>query len=233
MKELEELGLSENEITIYLTLLKIGRTTANTVAKISGMKRSTTYDNLQLLISRGIASTSLSDSVSYYVGVDPQKLIHILEDKVRRVRDIVPELEKLRKTVLTTGGVTYFEGKKGVLTVLNDVLDTAETHFYYIGSRKMAKIPLKHYPDNFARRRVESKITLHGILAQEDEEDTFVSDVDGEAYSEIAYKKKLNGSQAIMFAYKDKISFITNREDPVGVIIENKEIAHFMKSILF
>ena len=40
--ELREFGLSENEIKAYLTLLKTGVSTANRIAEITGIKRSTT-----------------------------------------------------------------------------------------------------------------------------------------------------------------------------------------------
>ena len=54
---LKDFGLSDNETTVYLALLKIGNSTANRVAEITGLKRSTTYDNLNLLASKGIVST--------------------------------------------------------------------------------------------------------------------------------------------------------------------------------
>ena len=43
-EELKEFGLSENEIVIYVELLKAGTTTANRIAKLTGIKRSTTYE---------------------------------------------------------------------------------------------------------------------------------------------------------------------------------------------
>ena len=53
MKELTAFGLSEHESEIYIALLKAGRVTANRIATITGLKRSTTYDNLSLLMNKG------------------------------------------------------------------------------------------------------------------------------------------------------------------------------------
>lgn len=233
MDELKELGLSENEVKTYLSLLKLGNVTANNIAKISGLKRSTTYDNLQLLINKGIVSSSKKDSVNYYLASEPEKLLHILDEKKKKIHSIIPKLKELSSATIESSGVTYYDGKKGVLTVLNDVLDSTNGKFYYIGSRKMARIPLKHYPDNFVRRRVDAKIFVEGKLAEEDKVDTFIDDAHAESLSAFTYDKKLNGSKAIMFLYDNKVAFITNVEDPIGVIIKNSKIKDFLFSLLF
>ena len=233
MEELKELGLSENEITTYLAVLKLGNTSANSVAKLSGLKRSTTYDNLQLLINKGIVSSSQKDNVHYYLAAEPEKLIHILNEKRKKVESIMPKLKELASAPVESSGVTFYEGKKGILAVLNDVLDTTKDKFYYVGSRKMAKIPLKHYPDNFVQRRVEAQVSVEGKLAEEDKEDSFVSEAKAEDLSTFTYEKSLNGSKAIMFLYDNKVGFITNVEDSIGVIIKNKEIYEFVKTLVF
>ena len=80
-EELKELGLSENEIIIYTELLKTGTTTANRISKLTGVKRSTTYDNLNLLLNKGLVSSIVQDEVNYYEDIDPKKIIRIMDEK--------------------------------------------------------------------------------------------------------------------------------------------------------
>ncbi|MBT7902292.1 hypothetical protein HN587_00375 [Candidatus Woesearchaeota archaeon] len=230
-QELREFGLTNNEITVYLTLLKTGITSANRVASISGMKRSTTYDTLHALITKGVVSSSTKNNVQNFEAADPKKLVYLAEEKKKRIEQIIPKLQAMQETKKEKTGVTFFEGKKGVITVLNDILDQKPKELIFIGSRKMSKIPLKHYPDNFVRRRVEQKIKVNGILANEDKPDKFITDAKAEKLSKFIYKKELDNAKSDIFIYDDKVSFITTTEDPAGIIIKNKEIAEQLKTI--
>lgn len=231
IEELKEFGLSDNEITVYTTLLKTGTTTANRLAAISGMKRTTVYDTLNALILKGIVSTFTKDDVRNFKASDPKKIIDLLEEKKKRIERVIPELQNMREIIKEKNGVTYFEGKKGVITVLNDILDQKPKDLVFIGSRKMAKIPLKHYPENFVRKRVEKNIPITGILAYEDKQDKFLQESGAESISDFVYKKEINATLSDIFIYGDKVAFITNIEDTAGVIIKNKEIAKMMKLI--
>ena len=73
-EELKEFGLSENEIKIYIDLLKTGTATANRLSKLSGVKRSTTYDNLNLLVNKGLVSSIIKEKVIYFEAIDPKKM---------------------------------------------------------------------------------------------------------------------------------------------------------------
>ncbi len=230
MQELKEFGLSDNEITIYLTLLKTGSSTANRIAQITGLKRSTTYDNLALLVNKGIVSTVMKDKVYFYESANPIKIVHLLEEKKERIEKIVPELLKLKESISEKTGVTYFEGKKGVLTVLNDILDEGKELWFY-GSRTMALISLKHYPENFIQKRAEKGIKLSAILAEEDRNDPVYEDKKIFKLSQLRFIDKFNKIDTNVFIYSDRVAFMTSNENPVGIIIKNKEVLQQQKKI--
>ena len=54
--ELGFLGFTKNEIKIYLTLLRLGRTRAGKLAKEARLERTSAYNSLNRLISQGIVS---------------------------------------------------------------------------------------------------------------------------------------------------------------------------------
>jgi sugar-specific transcriptional regulator TrmB len=230
MEELREFGLSDNEITLYLTLLKTGTSTANRISQITGLKRSTTYDNLALLITKGIVSRVTKEKVHYFEAANPKKIVHLLEEKKEKIQKIVPELLKIQETVGEKTGVTYFEGKKGVLTVLNDILDEKKDLLFY-GSRKMALIALKHYPENFIQKRAEKKIKLKAVLAGEDKGDPAYSNKRIFSLSDLKFIKEFNGIFTNVFIYSNRVAFMTSNENPVGVIIINREILNQQKAI--
>ena len=53
---LERIGLSPNEVKIYLTLLRLGASKAGKIAKEAQVDRSATYDSLKRLLEKGIIS---------------------------------------------------------------------------------------------------------------------------------------------------------------------------------
>jgi HTH-type transcriptional regulator, sugar sensing transcriptional regulator len=229
-EELKDFGLSENEITTYVALLKAGNVSANRISKITGMKRSTTYDNLNLLINKGIVSTVMKSGVNYYESADPNKIIRLMDDKRLKISKIVPKLISLKESAKEKTGVTFFEGKKGVITILNDILDEKKELLFY-GSRKVALIAWQDYPDNFIKKRADSKISLKAVLADEDRGDPAYKDKKIYDLSKLKFLKELDKIKTNVFIYSDKVAFMTSGENIIGTIIKNKEIVEQQKKI--
>ncbi|MBI2045456.1 helix-turn-helix domain-containing protein, partial [Candidatus Pacearchaeota archaeon] len=53
-KSLKEYGLSENEVKIYLTLIKAGESTVQIIAKNAGLPRTTVYHILDKLLDKSL-----------------------------------------------------------------------------------------------------------------------------------------------------------------------------------
>ena len=229
-EELKELGLSENEIKIYTELLKTGTTTANRIAKLTGVKRSTTYDNLNLLVNKGLVSSIVQDKVKYYEAIDPKKIIRIMDEKKEKLSRVVEKLSLLKEVNKYEGGASFYEGKKGVITILNDILDEKKELWFY-GSRKMALNAFKHYPENFIQKRADKNIKLKAVLAEEDSNDPVYKDKKIFKLSDIRFLKELNQISADVFIYGNRIAFLTCSDNPVGIIIRNKEVLEQQKII--
>ncbi|MEK6836533.1 MAG: helix-turn-helix domain-containing protein, partial [Nanoarchaeota archaeon] len=114
-EELKEFGLSDNEIKIYIELLKTGATTANRISKLTGVKRSTTYDNLNLLANKGLVSSIIKEKVIYFEAIDPKKIMRLMEEKKEKLSKVVKELRSLIEVKKEEGGASFFEGKRGVI----------------------------------------------------------------------------------------------------------------------
>lgn len=229
-QELREFGLSDNEIKVYLTLLKAGVSTANRIAELTGIKRSTTYDTLRLLAAKGIVSTHSKESKNYFECAPPRKLLEQLEYKEEKLQAILPKLEGLQGSIPTRSSVAFFEGKKGVLAILNDVLDTGQPFLFY-GSRKSALYALQHYPENFIQKRAEMGIKLKAVLAEEDRLDPVYDSPKIKSKSELRYLTALNSAEANTFIYGTKVAFMSSGEDLSGVIIESTSILKQQKRI--
>ncbi|MBS3167672.1 hypothetical protein J4216_00930 [Candidatus Woesearchaeota archaeon] len=227
---LKEFGLSENEINTYVELLKAGVSTANRVAKLTGIKRSTTYDNLNLLINKGLVSSIIREKVTYYESIDPKKIVRLMDEKKDKLIKIVTELSALKESNKEQSGVSFFEGKRGVITILNDILDEKK-EFWFYGSRKQAMIALQAYPDNFVLKRAEAGLNLKAVMSEDDRGDPAMNDKKVYALSKIKFLKDLNQVSTNVFLYGDKVAFMTSGENVVGIIIKNKEIVEQQRTI--
>jgi len=93
---LEELGLTPNEIKIYLCLLKLGPSKAGNIVKSSGCQNSVVHLTLGKLVSSGLISYSKKSNVKIYQANDPRYLLNLADEKRKRLENLVPELEKIR-----------------------------------------------------------------------------------------------------------------------------------------
>ncbi len=90
---LEDLGLTNAEIKTYLSLLDIGSSTAGPILEKSGLQNSVVHRSLHALIEKGLINYVLEGKRHVYSATDPEQLLHFLDEKKRRVAEILPELK--------------------------------------------------------------------------------------------------------------------------------------------
>ena len=78
---LRSIGLTENEIEIYLTCLKIGSQVASIISLRSNINRGTTYSVLKTLIKKGLITQSKKAQGTYFQALDPESIIKYIDKK--------------------------------------------------------------------------------------------------------------------------------------------------------
>ena len=107
---LEAYGLDEKEIKMYLSLVGKVELNAYELAKLTGIHRSTTYDILERLISKGFVSRIQKGEKTFYSAVELSQTISKIKEKESLLLSLIPEFEKLKE-----GGasrVRVFENKE-------------------------------------------------------------------------------------------------------------------------
>ncbi len=222
---LKKYGLLEKEIKIYLTVLRLGPSSVRRLASESGINRGTTYDILKKLIADGLVNY-YSKEKRNFIAEDPRKLADAIEErqeKLERVKmnieDILPELKSIYDNAENRPKVKYFEGKKGVRIVLQDILDTMEksdANKYLVYSvSEVRKILFESFPE-FTDKRIKANIAVKvlaigkgGKLCGLDER-KWIS-------------KESTDAQTYTLVYYGKVAFISLKSDsePISVIIED------------
>ena len=92
---LQDFGLTEKQVNLYLALLKSGESTASDLAKATNTNRSFTYDRLKKLTELGLVSYVIKDNKKYFIPAKPSQLLAILKEREAKIKSILPQLESI------------------------------------------------------------------------------------------------------------------------------------------
>ncbi len=81
--QLIDLGFSQYEAGVYITLLEHSPTSAGFVAKKLSFSRSTVYAALDKLITKGLVGTTYKNSVKQFIAEPPRRIKEILHEEQR------------------------------------------------------------------------------------------------------------------------------------------------------
>ncbi|HEY1074282.1 MAG TPA: helix-turn-helix domain-containing protein [Patescibacteria group bacterium] len=110
VQSLQEIGLQEREIKIYLALLELGESTVLPLSKQSGIKRTYCYDILPLLQEKGLVSFIERNGRRHYSAEDPAKIEQLLKGRLERFIGILPDLRSIYGQSPNKPRVRYYEG---------------------------------------------------------------------------------------------------------------------------
>lgn len=120
-EQLKQLGMTDNEIDIYLTLLKKTEQSVGDIASRSGLHRQVCYDALERLLEKGFVSYVIKNSKKYFKPLEPKKIIDYLEQKKEGIKSILPELNGLFIQEKEETEVEVIKGKNVIRTIYNDI----------------------------------------------------------------------------------------------------------------
>ncbi|MBM2820481.1 MAG: transcriptional regulator TrmB [Candidatus Berkelbacteria bacterium] len=225
-KELKNLGLGENEIEVYLAILELGQANVLDMARKAQVPRATVYGILEKLISEGLISSIIKGKRRYYYAEDPAVISKNLAEKEKRVAKILPGLQLLYQSATSRPLIRYYEGKTGVINMLDDIFKTVVeggTYDALLNHKDEFAILGKKF-DEHVNLRKEKRIFIR--LITEQSEITKKWKVREKAdWREIRYIPRGQRFSVTYHIYGNKVSMFSLLGPVVGVIIENKEIA--------
>jgi len=234
-KTLESLNFTEKEAQVYLALLELGKGTVSEISRKAGINRTTGYDILDTLVSKGLAAISGKEPKQEYSAEAPDIITKLATEKLNHskaefaaAQELVPSLKSLHNT---TGRprVRFYEGTAGLKEVYEDTLTATEPIRAYATVDDMHRALPNYFPDYY-QRRAGKGISIRGIIPKTA---TALerSRYNAEEKREIAFvpPDKYYFSPEINI-YDNKIMIASWREK-LGIIIESKEIADAMKKI--
>ena len=162
IEALKKFGLSEKEAKIYIASLELGESTASDIAIKSNLPRTLVYDILERLIEIGIASYVIKNNKKFFLASDPSQLSEILKEKQEIIKNILPELISLQKLKgVKRPKIEIYEGKEGMKSVMNNILNSDVREFYAYGSSRSSYEIIPAFMDDWHKKRIKKKIMMN------------------------------------------------------------------------
>lgn len=227
LHELQELGLNPKEAKVYVACFEVGSGSAQRIAERAKLPKSTTFDILKSLNSKGLVSITKKKSSNIFLASD----LGIFQEKMKRQKDafekIYPELYALYNSGKHKPKIRFFDGKAGMSVLTQEVLKEAKDIDGFGCSDEAFRKLSEYFPD-FPKRRAEKKIPIRLIL-----KDTPHSrERERSGKYQLRYAKVVPidvDFASMMWIWNNKLALIGFGEDIMIIIIENRDFANMMR----
>lgn len=216
-KQLLELGLTENEARTYLELLEYGPQQAGTISKKTGLNRTTVYQILDNLITKGLVSFTQKGKIKVFEATSAKRLLTLQQEKVRLASSIIPQLEKL--SAPSGEEVTVHKGRQGIKTILNEILESKE--YVSFGSGGQFLEMMGHDFILYQKEKKERKIKSRVILGKSSKGERIVT----EAYADFRFIDDKYMTPTTTWVYNDKVAIVVWAKVPIATLIKSKDLA--------
>jgi sugar-specific transcriptional regulator TrmB len=232
---LQSFGFGDKECSVYFALLELGTGTVTEISRKAGINRTTGYDILASLGTKGLVNISGKEPRQEYIAESPDALMRYLEEQsaqlaenIKKAKETVAELKSMQ-TQENRPRIKFYEGTEGLRNVYEDTLTSSEKILAYACIDDMHKALPDYFPEYY-KRRAENGISIRGIVPKtkaaieraghNQEEKREIAFVPADKYY---FSPEIN-------IYDNKIMIASWREK-LGIIIESAEIADAMKKI--
>lgn len=233
LKQLQKIGLNQNEIKVYKSCLELGTAKASDIAKNAEINRSTTYGVLENLAQEGLVGHIEEGNIKKFYPQDPDIILDLIQKREKEIKKVLPQLKQLFTQNNIIPKVKFFEGETGVKKIYEDTLKCeSKKVFEMIRVKDYVDFPSKEFAVEYVERRTANNITafiLHPAYG----------DIYKDIYGKQSKKYKRRSRYlppdlfylSMLFVYDNKVAGISTREENFGFIIESGEFSSAMKSI--
>lgn len=234
-KDLEQFGLGEKEARVYLASLELGAATAAEIAQKAGVKRATTYAEIELLMDMGLMSTYEHDKKTLFSAESPEALKRIIKNQEENLKSAASSLEGILPALLSMRDyagekpkVRFFEGKEGLNTIKDEILKVKDKKIEaFFSVDDLNQVFSMEEIKKYFERRLAKKIQMKGMYTRA--KGPFTDIAKGDEIRIIPRDKFPLSVDVTIFS--DRVALSSLKGKLMGVIIESKEIAETFRSI--
>ncbi len=234
-----DFGLTDKEIALYLTLLKTGPNTIMNLARETGIKRSTTHNNVEELVKKGLVSQTNYGERRMVIAEDPEKLKFLVEQKkwnvkkleeslgdvVQVINQLVPEGKRNSKVE-----VKYYEGEGGFREVCQRSVEHSEKEVLFLGNiEEWRKVYTEEYGrEYYIPARLKKNLFLKQLAVSNTEGKKF-KEKDAKLFRETRFLPDNVSIKPTIIISDTEVAIMISAEPYTSVVIEEKVVADAFK----
>lgn len=237
-QELQKIGFSPKEASVYLAMLELGLASVQDIAQKAGVNRATTYVMIDILTKKGLVHTVTRGKKRYFAIEEPKHLLHVLEEKkdviqknLDMINAIMPDLESRYNLSGTKPIVRFFEGKEGLKSIQEDILKTKSPLFYECvpldeSTRVFPPLPGDYREKIQAKTAGSTRKTIYSSVK------TPITEMPrGSAEFRCVPAGTFPFTSEIVVYGENKIAIISYRDNLSGVLIESRDMHQTFKTM--
>jgi sugar-specific transcriptional regulator TrmB len=168
MEFLKNLGLTEREVKVYLSLLELGSTTTGPIIAKTKLQSAKVYETLNKLKEKGLVSFTIISRTKYFQASDPKELMNIWNEQKRKLEEIMPTLQNKQQQSRSKQIVVIHDGYQAYKALFNRLQDELKKgDFYWAFAFKneyydsSASFFLKHFHELLKEKKIDDKLLGH------------------------------------------------------------------------
>ncbi len=226
---LENLGLTKLEVKIYKMLLNEGSSLAGDISKRTGIHRRNVYDALERLIHKGLVGYIKENNKKKYSITNPEIVYNQVLTRQKEFEKILPEITKKYNAITDKKETLFFKGKQGLKLIFEDQIKVGKEILVNATTAKVSDV-LKYYFPKYQLLRKQHKIKIRMLFDSNYKNNP--REVEGILklpLCEARFLKDFNKSPMSQYIYGDNVALVVWSEDPIAILIRQKEIAQGFK----
>lgn len=225
---LEDIGLTNAEIKIYLALLELGDSTAGPIIEKTGLQNSVVHMTLRKLVEKGFISFIKKGKVKHYQATDPQNIIKFIEEKKKRFETILPQL-LLKQQKQEKQEAEIYEGFKGLKNASYEAIKDAKKGDEWLFFAFYTENPddfenVYNFYNEFEKERKKLGIVVKGIAPSR-------------------LKGKFKGRKDIIYIdfpiptninlFKNKVMLTPWEDKQITIVVHSKQLAESFRQYFY
>jgi HTH-type transcriptional regulator, sugar sensing transcriptional regulator len=223
---LKSIGLTDNDITLYIALLKEPNSSVTKLRKRTLLANSRIYTSVEKLISKGLATYIVTSHGKMFSAQDPDQILTHAEQQLTAVKSIIPDLKKLKGTAEQHPRSAIFEGIKGFenafLKMARETPHGAAISIIGFSTQAYKSEQLRRILNRINKQFIAKKHHYRMIL---DQDNIYAIDREREGITDLRYMASGFVSPAAIDITDESVGIFIWSESPYAIVIDDPHVA--------
>jgi len=236
---IKQLGLSEAEIDIYLTLAQHGSLAIRDIMRLTKIKRPTAYYAIRQLSDKGLVNRSGTPGVERFQAGRPEQLqvllklrhreLEMLENKVKK---IIPQLKQKKTPYEGIPAISFFEGETAMKQAISETLYCKDGHIDSIvpANNFFWQID-QSFSSKYIEERVMRKITTRNLWEVALRPEIMLESFKGLSEVRILPDAMHKQFKTTIFLFDNQTMYISSQKSGYVLVVRSQEHHDTMKAM--